>query len=188
MSTLFVDTINEKTTNNGVEIPGHVLQIQQTVFKDTFSTSIGPNFAEITGLRCDITPKSTSSKILIRFSLCIASQYWQVRGRILKDGSPLDGALGNQRGSNRTRVSYNYTRYGGGSATSIYDMSGYPVEYLDSPSTTSAVQYSIDGNRFVDIQFHGSTTVQFEHDLAKRDIVRVLEPVHHFDNKENYLI
>ena len=43
-------------------------------------------------------------------------------------------------------------------------------------------EYSIDGNRFVDIQFHGSTTVQYEHDLAKRDIVRVLEPVHHFDN------
>lgn len=144
MSTLFVDTINEKTTNNGVEIPGHVLQVQQTVFKDTFSTSIGPNFAEITGLRCDITPKSTSSKILIKFSLCIATEYFQVRGRILKDGSPLDGALGNQRGSNRTRVSYNYTRYGGGSATSIYDMSGYPVEYLDSPNTTSAIQYSID--------------------------------------------
>ena len=57
MSTLFVDTINEKTTNNGVEIPGHVLQIQQTVFKDSVSTAIGPNFAEVTGLRCNITPK-----------------------------------------------------------------------------------------------------------------------------------
>ena len=28
MSTLFVDTINEKTTNNGVEIPGHVINVQ----------------------------------------------------------------------------------------------------------------------------------------------------------------
>ena len=143
MSTLFVDTINEKTTNNGVYIPGHVLQIQQTVFKDTFSTSIGSSFAEVTGLRCDITPKSTSSKILIKFSLCIASQYFQVRGRILKDGSPLDGALGNQRGSNRIRVSYNYVKYGDGTNT-VYDMTGYPVEYLDSPNTTSAIQYSID--------------------------------------------
>ena len=29
MSTLFVDTINEKTTNNGVYIPGHVLQVKR---------------------------------------------------------------------------------------------------------------------------------------------------------------
>ena len=144
MSTLFVDTINEKTTNNGVEIPGHVLQVQQTVFKDTFSSSIGPSFVEVTGLRCNITPKSTSSKILIRFSLCLTSQYWQVRGRILRDGSPLDDALGNQRGSNRIRVSYNYIKYGNGSTTWGYDMSGYPVEHLDSPNTTSAIQYSID--------------------------------------------
>ena len=143
MSTLFVDTINEKTTNNGVEIPGHVLQVQQTVFKGSFSTSIGPSFAEVTGLRCNITPKSTSSKILIRFSLCIASQYWQVRGRILKDGSPLDDALGNQRGSNRLRVSYNYVKWGANSSAP-YDMTGYPVEHLDSPNTTSAIQYSID--------------------------------------------
>ena len=143
MSTLFEDTINEKTTNNGVAIPGHVLQVQQTVFKDSFSTSIGENFVEVTGLRCNITPKSTSSKILIRFSLCLASQYWQVRGRILRDGSPLDDALGNQRGSNRIRVSYNYIKYGDGTNT-IYDMTGYPVEHLDSPNTTSAIQYSID--------------------------------------------
>ena len=147
MSTLFVDTINEKTTNNGVEIPGHVLQVQQTVYKDTQSSSIGPGFVEITGLRCNITPKSTSNKILIRFSLCLGSSYWQVRGRILRDGSPLDDALGNTRGV-RTRVTYNYIKYGNGSATTIYDMTGVPVEHLDSPATTSAIQYSIDMGGF----------------------------------------
>ena len=143
MSTLFVDTINEKTTNNGIYIPGHVLQVQQTVFKDTFSTSVGPSFAEVTGLRCNITPKSTSSKILVRFSLNLSSQYYQTRGRILRDGSVIDGALGNTRGS-RVRVSFNYVKYSGGSSNSTYDMAGVPVEYLDSPSTTSAVQYSLD--------------------------------------------
>ena len=142
MSTLFVDTINEKTTNNGVEIPGHVLQIQQTVFKDSFSTSIGPDFAEVTGLRCNITPKSTSSKILVNVSLCLATQYFSFRGRILRDGTPIDDALGNQRGSNRKRVSYSYCQYQ--SSNTQYDMIAGAVEYLDSPSTTSAVQYSID--------------------------------------------
>ena len=143
MSTLFVDTINEKTTNNGVEIPGHVLQIQQTVFKDTFSTAIGPDFAEVTGLRCNITPKSTSSKILVKASLCLASQYFSFRGRILRDGTAIDDALGNQRGSNRKRVTYSYSQYYSGNSTQ-YDMIAGAVEYLDSPSTTSAVQYSLD--------------------------------------------
>ena len=142
MSTLFVDTINEKTTNNGVAIPGHVLQVQQTVFKDSFSTAIGPNFAEVTGLRCNITPKSTSSKILINVSLCLATQYFSFRGRILRDGTAIDDALGNQRGSNRKRVTYSYCQYG--SSNTQYDMIAGAVEYLDSPSTTSAVQYSID--------------------------------------------
>ena len=142
MSTLFVDTINEKTTNSGVEIAGHVLQIQQTVFKDSFSTAIGPNFAEVTGLRCNITPKSTNSKILVKASLCLASQYFSFRGRILRDGTPIDDALSNQRGSNRKRVTYSYSQYSAGDAQ--WDMIAGAVEYLDSPSTTSAVQYSID--------------------------------------------
>ena len=30
MSTLFVDTINEKTSGNGVAIPGHVVQVVKT--------------------------------------------------------------------------------------------------------------------------------------------------------------
>lgn len=143
MSTLFVDTINEKTTGNGIYVPGHVVQVKQTVFKDTFSTAIGPGFAEVTGLRCSITPKSTNSKILVRLSLNLGQQYYQVRGRILRDGTVIDDALGNTRGS-RTRVSFNYIKYGGGSSNSIYDMSSVPVEYLDSPATTSSVQYSID--------------------------------------------
>ena len=44
MSILKVDTINEKTSGNGVAIPGHVIQVKQTVLADTFSTTAGPNF------------------------------------------------------------------------------------------------------------------------------------------------
>ena len=62
MSTLFVDTINEKTTNNGIYIPGHVLQVQQTVFKDTFSTSVGASFAEVTGLSVISHPNQLAVK------------------------------------------------------------------------------------------------------------------------------
>ena len=42
MSTLFVDTINEKTTGNGIQIPGHVVKVtrvQNTAIDTTVSSS-----------------------------------------------------------------------------------------------------------------------------------------------------
>ena len=33
MSTLYVDTITEKTSGNGVQIPGHVVQVVSSVTK-----------------------------------------------------------------------------------------------------------------------------------------------------------
>ena len=143
MSKLFVDDIVEKTSGHGVQIPGHILQVKQTVSKDTFSTDVGPNFVEVTGLRCNITPASTSSKILIRLNLSFANQYYSSRGRLLKDVSAITGALGNQVGS-RTPATFSYIKYGGGTAGSQYDMTHISVEYLDSPSTTSAVQYGVE--------------------------------------------
>ena len=68
MSTLFVDTINEKTTNNGIYIPGHPVQIVSTTKTDDFSTS-SSSLVDITGLSLSITPKQTSSKVLIQLSL-----------------------------------------------------------------------------------------------------------------------
>ena len=37
MSTLFVDTINEKTSGNGIQIPGHPIQIVQTTLTGEFN-------------------------------------------------------------------------------------------------------------------------------------------------------
>ena len=56
MSTLYVDTITEKTSGNGVQIPGHVVQvastatilagsITSTTFVDLLSLSFTPKFS-----------------------------------------------------------------------------------------------------------------------------------------------
>ena len=39
MSTLYVDTINEKTSGNGVQIPGHVIQCSWNLFSTAGSTT-----------------------------------------------------------------------------------------------------------------------------------------------------
>ena len=49
--------------------------------------------------------------------------------------------------------------------------------------------YTIDGNRFVDLRYNGNTTVQFEHDKEKENnVVRVIEPIHHFDKTFEQLV
>ena len=65
MSILKVDTINEKTSGNGVHIPGHVIQYQQRFFDlQSFQTTSGSMVA-VSNAYVDITPKFSNS--LIRF-------------------------------------------------------------------------------------------------------------------------
>ena len=65
MSILKVDTINEKTTNNGVIIPGHTLQ---TVFNTSLPSayeSIDSSSFAATNVHVSITPKSSTSSMVV---------------------------------------------------------------------------------------------------------------------------
>ena len=66
MSVLKVDTINEKTSGNGVAIPGHVVQ---TVQSETDRPHIATSSTSYTasGVSLSITPKFANSVILIDF-------------------------------------------------------------------------------------------------------------------------
>ena len=126
MSTLYVDTINEKTTNNGVYVPGHVVQVKQmtTSTKTNYTTSTYAD-SEFT---LSITPNSTSSKILIMWaSEATMTGDGDFDMRLMRDSTsvftPFDGAAnfgsGNQHGF------------------------GYSFTYLDSPATTSSITYTV---------------------------------------------
>ena len=64
MSILKVDTINEKTSGNGVAIPGHVVQIQTAQMQGGSGQSTSTSYVD-TGLSVSITPKFATSKILV---------------------------------------------------------------------------------------------------------------------------
>lgn len=64
MSVLKVDTINEKTTGNGVSIPGHVVQVVDRTGGSRV-TSTTTNTWTASNLDLSITPKLASSKILV---------------------------------------------------------------------------------------------------------------------------
>ena len=86
MSILKVDTINEKTTGNGVHIPGHVIQVKRTSIGGNISTTSSTPVA--TGLQCVITPKYSTSLIKIELmggrSYVAANQQLDVS--LYKDG------------------------------------------------------------------------------------------------------
>jgi len=64
MSTLFVDTINEKTSGNGISIPGHVVQVQYRKQANNTFTSTSSSMTDMTDWYVDITPKSASNLII----------------------------------------------------------------------------------------------------------------------------
>jgi len=134
MSTLFVDTINEKTTNNGVYIPGHVVQAKTATKTDTQSTSSN-SFTDITGLSVSITPSSTNSKILVLCTVCISSTFYWCPVRVLRDSTQINAP--DAAGSHRKLVNGVQTN----TAAGAYMLLTVPITVLDSPSSTSALTY-----------------------------------------------
>ena len=130
MSTLKVDTINEKTTGNGVAIPGHVIQFlsqEITAIATTASTSLVAS-----GFTLTITPKSAASKIKVAIGfngIYQSAQNTAMKMHLYKNGSflaYLDDIAG----------------YGITGLNPIQNANPTHV-YVDSPSTTSATTYAI---------------------------------------------
>ena len=140
MSTLFVDTINEKTTNNGVEIPGHVINIQSVNKTDT-QTTTSSSFTDVTNLSITMTPKSSSSKFFVSCSMAVGCDNYFVYLRLVRNGVVLQTPDGSGSFSNRTTGHFSYMSNVTGS--SAYILLHLPAQHLDSPNTTSAVTYKV---------------------------------------------
>lgn len=122
---------------------GTVLQVKNTVKTDTFSTS-SQTPVVVTGLTVDITPISTSSKVLVCADVHYSgdSQVDSVTLSLGKGGSVLTNFIADAA-SNRPRgAMHGFSGDGAGTATNneLYHSS---VQCLDSPSTTSSTTYSV---------------------------------------------
>jgi len=124
----------------GAKMPtGSVLQVVSTTKTDTFTTT-STSFTDITGLSVSITPTSATSKILVIYSSQISttageysSFYQMVRGSTAI-------CLGDANGSRTRATNWNRSTGTGGDQTWVVSQN-----YLDSPSTTSATTYKIQG-------------------------------------------
>ena len=133
MGTLTVDNINTSSLT-GVST-GKVLQIQQTVKSDTFSTT-SATYTDVTGFSVNITPSSTSSKVLVIVtSNANAASTYNTMVQLVRDST--DIFQGDVGGGSQSRASMQ-TR-----DTDSNTSSSLNFNFLDSPSTTSQVTYKI---------------------------------------------
>tara|TARA_B100000378_G_C17934306_1_gene374392 strand:+ start:104 stop:703 length:600 start_codon:yes stop_codon:yes gene_type:complete len=117
------------TSNSSV---GKILQVVQTTKTDTQSIQ-SQTFTDISGMSVTITPTSASSKILVMFSISVAtSSYGMVN---LVRGST-DIFKGNSTGS---RVNCTVAAI----TQNSYECETYSHTFLDSPNTTSATTYKL---------------------------------------------
>jgi|9_EtaG_2_1085328.scaffolds.fasta_scaffold14744_3 hypothetical protein len=116
---------------------GKVLQVQQTVKTDTFTTS--SSMVDITGLTVNITPSSSSNKILVLSTLNGSQEVAVTRGYVImyRDSTPI--FVGTNTSS----------RFGGsGSFSSVSGSIASPSissSFLDTPNTTSQITYKWQG-------------------------------------------
>jgi hypothetical protein len=135
MSTLYVDTINEKTSGNGIQIPGHVVQVVSTSKTDRFSSS-STSFTDVTGLSVTITPKFSTSKILVTVSTAAGNDTASrvARFRLLRGTTYIA-----KPDSDSQQYSGSMAVYNSGND----ELHTVHCEVLDSPATTSATTYKV---------------------------------------------
>ena len=118
---------------------GGIIQIVQTVVTAGDFTHNSETPTLITGMVASITPKFTTSKILVSMDVCTttSNSNYTTMFFIYRDGSVVSGARGDTGESNQLRC-FKSVRHSGGNVPQ--NTSGM---YLDSPSTTSSTTYQI---------------------------------------------
>lgn len=115
-----------------------ILQVVQTVKTDTFSTT-STTATNVTGLTVSITPYYETSKILVTAMVHVGTdtpgQAWLIGGLITRNGTIVSR---HDVASNRSRWLFG-TQSTSDAATTLC----YPVTYLDSPASTSALTYAV---------------------------------------------
>ena len=116
---------------------GSILQVKQTIKTDTFSTGTS-GFNDVTGLSVDITPSSSSSKILVLTAVNFShSGGNRTAARVVRRESSTDNVIsqGDSAGS-RVRTMW-LDRHGLQTGAS----NQVNIQILDSPTSTNPLTY-----------------------------------------------
>ena len=113
---------------------GSVLQVIQTVKTDDFTTT-STSFTDVTGLSASITPSSSSNKVLVTASFCSSQGTNSAINMFnLVRGSTTLGQPASSKTFTSTRTQY---------TAESDNIDTVHLQFLDSPSSTSATTYKI---------------------------------------------
>lgn len=121
---------------------GKVLQVVSTTKTDTasFTSTTTNTFVDLSGLSVSITPSATSSKIMVLFTVNVSqSTTATVHVRLMRDSTAI--YVGDLAG-NRLQSSSKWRNASTPYLLEVHNLNG---NHLDSPATTSAVTYKLQG-------------------------------------------
>ena len=122
---------------------GKIGQVVQTHFT-TQSQMSSSSFAAITGCTVDITPSATSSKVFVMISLCAGVNQASYGFFKLYRDTTLIGSGSDS--SNRIGCNFSISQNDGDNTSDGVKQVNY--QYLDSPSSTSALTYTVQASTF----------------------------------------
>ena len=133
---------------------GNIIQVVSTTKTDTF-TSSSTSYTDITGLSVSITPSSTSSKCLIQVNVHgISDASTQMYIELFRTSDNSSVCIGDADGSRvRATIGTAYQHQSN-------DVDSQGINFLDSPSTTSAFNYKLR------VRTQGSGTVYINRALT----------------------
>ena len=119
---------------------GGIIQVQSATITNTFDND-QETFADVTGVTVTITPKFSTSKMLIMYNGCAGMESTNRMGhirivRVVGGTTTTDIYVGDASG-NRARASSTFA------GSQNYFMESFSGTFMDSPATTSAVTYKM---------------------------------------------
>ena len=144
MSILKVDTINEKTSGNGVQIAGHVVQVKQVTGSSFVTNNSASAYTDLMTL--NITPSSNNNKIMCHIVVAYGgSDNSYAAGRLLRTvgGTATALRVGNSYSTENRFTDASFGLQMNAAANDTYKIKNTAFNYLDSPSTTSQITYTV---------------------------------------------
>jgi len=124
---------------------GSIIQVVQTVKKDSFSTNTYNNFVEITGLNATITPTASTNKLLIQVDLT-----WNAEANIIFQGKLYDGSteITGANGTGGSSINAWFASYNKASTSAIAggQINHLTHSYLHQVSDTNSHTYKLYAN------------------------------------------
>ncbi len=120
---------------------GGIVQVKSATITNTFDND-QETFADVTGVTVTITPKFSTSKMLIMYNGCAGIESTNRMGhirivRVIGGTTNTTIYVGDQGQSNQARASSSFACF------SNYNLESFSGTFMDSPATTNPVTYKM---------------------------------------------